>query len=225
MLKRLVHTHGIRVICLAENIDTSQNGWELIASIMAVMHEQYVKELGANVRRGQEGVVLAGHCVGDYCFGYTSEPIPGSETKRGGKHAKPQMRYVIHDENAEWVRRIFRWYVEDEQSLTWIAKELTRLGAPKDHRSSSPHWRASLVANLLRREKYVGVWPWGRNRNVRDPETGQVHQEFRDEEETARWTRQFDHLRVIDDRTFKAVQSRLDANVTANHDKRRRNGE
>lgn len=225
MLKRLVHKFDVRVICLSDNIDTNQNGWELLASIMAVMHEQYIKDLGANVLRGQEGTLLADSSVGDYCFGYSSEPIQGGDQVRRGKNAKPPMRYVIHEENANWVRQVFRWYVDEERSLTWIAKKLTKLGAPKDHRSTSPSWHASLVGKLLRREKYIGKWTWGKARNVRDPETGNIHQELRDDDEIKKWERNFEHLRIIDDDLFFGAQQRLDANVASNQEKRRKNGQ
>ena len=70
---------------------------------MALLHEKYIKELSENVFRGQEGAVLAGLCVGDYRFGYSSLPIPGSETNRKGRNAKPRMTYVIDDISAAWV--------------------------------------------------------------------------------------------------------------------------
>ena len=33
---------------------------------------------------------LAGFCVGDYCFGYKSEVVPGTEKGRRGRKAPPQ---------------------------------------------------------------------------------------------------------------------------------------
>ena len=54
--------------------------WELIAAIFGVQHEQFLENtLRSDVFRGQEGVVLDHLCVGDYCFGYSSEPVPGTE--------------------------------------------------------------------------------------------------------------------------------------------------
>ena len=51
----------------------------VLASIICVMAERFIKELSTSVFRGQEGAVLAGFSAGDYCFGYTSVPVPGSE--------------------------------------------------------------------------------------------------------------------------------------------------
>ena len=160
LLKRLVYVDGVRVISVTEGIDSDRDGWELMASILSVMHERYIKDLSDNVFRGQEGTVLAGLCVGDCCFGYRSEPIPGSDLERRDRHAKPRMRYCIDDETASWVKRIFHWFVVDQRSIRWITRELNRLSAPKDHRATTKNWRHQMVAELLKRKKYVGNWTW-----------------------------------------------------------------
>ncbi len=208
-LKRLVYAYKIRIISVSEGIDSARDNWEVIASIMSLLHERYVKELAENVRRGQEGTVLAGLCVGDYRFGYNSEPIPGSEATRRGKNAKPRMKYVIDDATSPWVVRIFHWFVKDRQSLRWIVRELNRRGAPKDHRSSTRDWHHQQVADLLANVKYVGIWPWGQMKNTRDPETGAIRQEPRSDEECEKWTRQLPHLRIIEDDIFEVAQQLL----------------
>ena len=94
-----------------------------MATIFSVLHERYIKELSENVFRGQEGAVLAGFCVGDYCFGYKSVPIAGSEQGRKGRHAKPRMAYAIDEETAPWVIRTFHWFTVEKRSVRWIARE------------------------------------------------------------------------------------------------------
>ena len=138
MLKRLVHVWGVRVITVMESIDTSRDGWELIASLISVMHERFIKDLGMSVHRGQEGVVLARHSVGDYRFGYKSVPIPGTETTQRGRPLRPDMAYAIDDETAAWVIRIFHWFVVERQTIRWIMRELNARNAPKDHRATTP---------------------------------------------------------------------------------------
>jgi hypothetical protein len=139
MLKKLVYVDKVRVISVTEGIDSDRDGWDMMATIFSVLHERYLKDLSENVFRGQEGTVLAGLCVDDYCFGYTSVPIPGSEQGRKGRHAKPRMTYVIDEATAPWVLRIFHWFVAEKRSLRWITRELNRLGAPKDHRATTKH--------------------------------------------------------------------------------------
>lgn len=49
--------------------------------------------------------------------------------------------------------RIFDWFTRERQSIRWIVKELNRLKAPKDHRSSMSEWEHGLVVEKLTNEK------------------------------------------------------------------------
>jgi DNA invertase Pin-like site-specific DNA recombinase len=212
LLKALVYNHGVRVISLTEGIDSRDTAWELIAHIMSIVHEQYLKDLAESVLRGQEGAVLANFSVGDYCFGYASVPIPGSEQGRRGRKAKPRKLYVVDPETATWVQRIFRWFVQERQSLRWIARELNRLQAPKDHRAVTRFWRHQYLPRLLSNRKYLGDWAWGRKKNLRDPLTGKIRQVERPAEKCESWVRHLPHLQLIDQETFDAAQRLLKAN-------------
>jgi predicted site-specific integrase-resolvase/transposase len=212
ILKRLVHTHGVRVISVTEGVDSEVGGWEVLATILSLVSERFLKELSVSVFRGQQGALAEGYSVGDWCFGYGSEPADGTESGRRGRNAKPRMKYIIDAEEASWVRRIFHWFVVERQSITWIVRQLNAENAPKDHRSSTKEWRHSLVTELLSRTKYVGVWIWGQNQNVRDPETGVIRQELRSDEETEAWVRHFPELAIIDLDLFTKAQELLEEN-------------
>jgi DNA invertase Pin-like site-specific DNA recombinase len=210
MLKELVYVHHVRVISVTEGIDSASGNWELLAIFRSWMHQEFLKALRSAVLRGQEEAVLHDHSVGDWCLGYGSEPIPGSEAARRGRHPRPRMRYVINEGHAAWVRRIFHWFVQERRPLGWIARELTRQGAPKDHRATTPGWHHAYVKKVLRNHKYNGLWPWGKKTNVRNPLTGQLWQEDRPVAETVPWERERPHLRIIDDATFFRAQALLD---------------
>lgn len=212
MLKELVYVHKVRVISTSEGVDSAQAGWELMAIFRSWMHGEFLAALRAAVLRGQEDAVLNDYSVGDWCLGYASEPVLGSMAGRRGRNAKPRKRVVVREDHARWVRQVFDWFVAERRSLVWIARELTRQGAPKDHRSTTPEWRPEYVAGLLRNRKYVGVWPWGVRTNVRNPLTGQVRQENRPPAEAARYERERPHLRLVDDDTFFKAQGLLDEN-------------
>ena len=62
--KKLVHVDRVRVVSVTEGIDSDRDGWDVLATILCVMHERYIKDLGANVFRGQEGAVLARRSTG-----------------------------------------------------------------------------------------------------------------------------------------------------------------
>jgi DNA invertase Pin-like site-specific DNA recombinase len=215
-VRELVYLLKVRVVSIDDGIDTATSDqWELLVAIFGIQNEQYLRSLAKFVFRGQEGVVLDGLCVGDYCLGVKSEPIPGSEKSRRGRNRKPQTKYIaVHDE-AAWVMLIFHWFVNDKRSLNWIAKELTRRGAPKDHRSTTKTWRHQQVADLLKNEKYIGLWPWGKMKNVRDPMTGKIRQVPRSPAETKKWLRHFPELQIIDNETFEKAQQRLRENAEA----------
>lgn len=219
ILKRLVYVYHVRVVSVTEGLDSSREGWETLAQILLMQHERYVKELGNNTFRGQEGIARDKErkfSIGDYCFGFTGVPVAGSEATRRGRHARPRMTYQIEPVAAGWVRRIFDWFVRERRSLRWITQELNRLGAPKDHRATTKLWHHTYLPRLLQNRKYIGIWPWGKMKNVRDPETGDVSQEPRPEDETQAWERHFPELRIIDDATFAAAE-RLLAENAARH--------
>lgn len=224
LLKKLVFKFKVRVISVSDGIDTNITNWELIAAIMSFFSEQFLRELKVSVLRGQEGIVLANLCVGDYCFGYRSEAIPGTENSRRGRNARPRKCYVIDESTSAWVERIFVWFVVDRRPIAEIARDLTRSGAPKDHRSTNPIWSAVNVRSILENEKYIGRWNWGTMKNVRDPETGKIHQELRDEDETENWKRLFPNLRLVSDELFETAQKLLRENAELYTKTRRENG-
>jgi hypothetical protein len=87
--------------------------------------------------------------------------------------------------------------------------------------------RAQLLADIgvvLTNRKYIGYWPWGENRNVRDPETGKISQEPRSDDECEKWLRPLPHLQLIDDETFDEAQQFLAENAEKNGARRRADG-
>jgi DNA invertase Pin-like site-specific DNA recombinase len=209
-LKKLVYKYKVRVVSLTEGIDSNNDNWFTLATILGLQHEQYLKTLGANVLRGLVGNLLNGHSVGDLAYGYGSVPIPRAETQRRGRNERPPKKYVIKENEATWVRKIFDWYVRERQPIRWIVRELNRLNAPRDKRSRGKKWGRSAVINLLRRTKYIGIWEWGVSRNHRDPETGDIYKELRDEEEWQKWVRHLPELKIIDEEVFVEAQRLLD---------------
>ena len=202
MLKTLVHIYRVRVISVSEGIDSAQDGWDLLATLLSVTHERFIKDLSANVLRGQEGTVLDGFSVGDYCFGFSSEAIPGSEGVRRGRHAKPRMRYTIDPGTSCWVIRIFEWFVVENRSLQWITRELNRLDAPKDHRATTKGWHHTYVSRLLANKKYaLGNGLGEKSRNVRNPLIlARFRRKIERKKKPKGWTQQLScKLRIVTD--------------------------
>ena len=81
------------------------------------------------------------------------------------------------------------------------------------------------MAGLLSNRKYIGWWPWGENKNVRDPMTRKVHQEKRSIAETEKWLRHFPDLQVIEDHIFAEAQEHLKENAEKHTNHRFANGQ
>jgi DNA invertase Pin-like site-specific DNA recombinase len=208
VLKDLVFNHNVRVVCFGEYLDTSYPGWEMVANNLSMLHELFLKHLSQNIRRGHEHAMRLGYALPDGPFGYAVEHAPGTERGKG-RGQKCRTIYVIKEPDAGWVRQIFHWFTVDRWSITRIAQELTRRGAPKDHRATTKKWRPDYVRRLLSNPRYIGQWPWGVLRNMRNPLDGTVTAEVRPESEWGRNTRDKPELRIIDDATWAAAQARL----------------
>ncbi|WP_397569995.1 recombinase family protein [Schlesneria sp. T3-172] len=213
LMRQLVDLHRIRVICVVENIDSDVNGWNTIASIFSLVHEEFLNILLENVRNGQIGTVEKGFSVGDWRFGYTSVPSPNGETIRRAGNEVARRIYQINEDQAYWVRQVFHWFVIEFRSIQWIVRKLNEQRVPKDHRSTTAKWSHQLVVNMLRCPKYVGIWPWGQRENIRDPATGRVTQVERAESKCEKWTRHRDDLQIIDNDLFIEAQEQLDENA------------
>jgi hypothetical protein len=229
ILKELVFKFGVRIVSIDDGIDTSNcPNWELLAAVLGIQNEQCLKNLSLQVFRGQEELILTGFALNDYCFGYGVEVIEGADVpKAGGREPRHRYRYVVDKGEAEWVIKIFRWFVVERQSIRWIVRELNRLCAPKDHRATTTTWRHQYLTGrhgLLKNRKYIGYWSWGRNKNVRDPTTGDIHQQERSPAEIEQWTRHFPDLQIIDSGTFEKAQELLAINAANSGRRRRQDG-
>jgi site-specific DNA recombinase len=220
-LKNLIQVHGVRFISVSEGIDSAQGNWELLAMIMGYTHQEYIKSLGSAVIRGQSHAHLNGYSTGTFPFGYKSVPKEGTEF---GRLKKLRKEIIPHEDHAQWVRKVFDWFVEDKMPIQQIAKELTRLSAPKDHRSTIKHWNHQSIALLLSNKYYIGHCAYGKKTNVRNPLTGKVRQKLRPVEESDKWITVREDLRIIDQETFDHTQEMLEENRSRYAKKRGKTG-
>jgi len=158
-------------------------------------------ELAANAhrsRRGLAGRVLAGHHAGGAPYGYRTRPVvAGKPGDPSGTGMVVGHEYVIHEPEAEVIRRVFRLYA-DGLSSREIAALLNAEGVPPP----GARWRnrtglrkrtwshGAIFGNppkglgLLNNEKYVGRLVRNRSTWPRDPERDgkQVRRELPPEE-------------------------------------------
>jgi len=209
IVKDLVFNHGIRVISISDGIDTNQPGWEMVLMVNAMVAQEKIKRLIEDVRRGLQNNAKDKYSNGDLCFGYTSVIAPGQENTSRSRKIRPKKVIIIDLVAADWVRRIFFWYVIESRSLYWIAKELNRVNAPRDHRaSSSKGWTITCVVHVLENSKVIGLWPYGKRKNKCNPLTGDVSVIFRQEGDPDYYISERPELRIIDDELFYKAQKK-----------------
>ncbi|NNV02526.1 MULTISPECIES: recombinase family protein [Bacillales] len=120
---------------------------------------------------------------------------------------------VINEEEAEFVRKMYHWYVYDHYTLREIGERLYSLGAvPK--RGESRNWSASSIRRVLTSEVYIGRFYYNRRetRKIRGEKTKNGNPKktvtFRDEND---WIL-VEVPPIIDPQVFALAQSRREKN-------------
>ncbi len=158
---------GVRLIGIADGIDTLGNGGDLLYGVKSILSEQYLKDLGDKTSRGLRDRAQVGRVTGGLPYGYSSAPAPDGQ----GKVA------VIVATRAAIVDRIFRMRAAG-RSYRDIAKTLNHEGVEpprgrqKDSRKRRDGWAISGVRSMLQNSKYAGRWTFGARSWKKSPTTG-----------------------------------------------------
>jgi site-specific DNA recombinase len=130
---------GVRIVTVATGeLDFSDLGGWLAASVAQHGKAQYLRDLSRNVLRGRVAKARQGKWQGNRApYGY--------QIVNGGDLA------IATDGTAEVVKRIFDAYAETDSSLCDIANDLNVEGIPSP---SGRKWNQSSVGTILRRECY-----------------------------------------------------------------------
>lgn len=158
---------------------------------------QMQREEGAKkIKRGMMGVVRSGRNAGGKAYGY--RPVTGKVGE-----------LEIVEEEATVIRRIFDMYAGGVSPRT-IAGALNAEGVPAPR---GKQWNASTINGngqrgngILRNPIYAGKIVWNRVRMMKDPSTGRRVSRINDAE--SHEETEADHLRIVDDGLFGAVQIR-----------------
>jgi site-specific DNA recombinase len=159
---------GVSVVSVTQGIDSSQGNARPLIAMHGIMDEQYLIDLAKKVHRGQEGRALNGYTTGGRVFGYSNVPI--EDPARTGKYGRPAVlgvKLVINAGQAAVVNRIFTMYAEGiGQGSIAIQLNAAGVAGPKGP------WSRYTIHEMLRNERYRGVFVWGRTAKARNPETG-----------------------------------------------------
>jgi site-specific DNA recombinase len=201
--------HGVFIYAVAQRLDCREKTSRPLLTLHGMMDEQFLVSLGEKVHRGQEGRALNGFQPGGKCYGYRNVPIE-DPTRSGkyGRFAVSGVKLEILGEEADVVRRIFQMYA-DGTSQAAIAKTLNveNVPAPNPPRTRLERsWCVSSIFEMLRNERYRGVFVWNRTKKERNPETGRKTSRPRPESE---WKRiDVPEWRIVSDELWERAQAR-----------------
>ncbi|MFI5297403.1 MAG: recombinase family protein [Polyangiales bacterium] len=202
-LWKLCAYHNVRMICVADGIDSARDGSRMHYRMKSLIADEYLVDLGAKTMRGLEGAALRGYSTGGLPFGYASRAVvdPAQREPLG-------FEILIDAGKAEIVRRIFNGYV-DGMSFLAIATKLNSDGivSPRaSTRRKSRGWCDTTVKEMLANAAYVGDWAFGRKKWKKLPGTNKRRWRAQAEDQVKKLDRP--HLRIIDAELWEAVQAR-----------------
>lgn len=191
----------IRLISVADGIDTSDEQATLAVQMRGIFNELMLRDLRAKTLRGQLGQKARGFFVGEHTYGFKS--IAAGETRMGKNGPRPEgYKMQIDPREAAIVLRIFEEYAAG-RSLNLIAATLNEENVV-GRQKSKKGWVPSMISRILRREKYIGRWTWNKNEAKKDPKSKRRRPKLKPESE---WIVTVDEaLRIVPQELWDRVQ-------------------
>jgi DNA invertase Pin-like site-specific DNA recombinase len=189
-----------RCVFVNQGIDTAQSEhWKLVLQAVTIQDEMQTTLYNGNIRAAHIGQLQQGMVFGSLPYGYRGEPIPDTITTKG----KAKKQIIVDDEQAEWVRTVFRWFTEDRKTIPQIVSDLNRLCIPAPKRSRTGRWTRLIVKKMLENERYRGRWRYGETEACWMDKQDYSRQLPRD---NPLETVVFEELRIIDDASWYEAQ-------------------
>lgn len=211
---------GKRIVFVSQDLDTAKDDrWRYLIPFLALMDEIRLQSGTASIQAAHKGMNAEGLVWGSRTFGYKGKEIAGRKTNQG----KARRRWVKDDVEANWVQKIFKWFVEDAVPIAQIVVRLNSQDAPLPPKCKSGRWQRLAVMGVLSNTRYRGVWPYGVKENVWQNKAEYNRQVERDEPLDIRID---EGLRIIDDAMWFAAQNQLEVErQRQSHRARRGTGE
>lgn len=220
-LKR-VEYWGITLFSVTEGVRTSDKSAKFMIGVKSLMNEEFLVDLGRKTRRGQTGQIHRGYIASSLGYGYRTEKVGELRYDNNGRARAVGSKGVVDHEEAEIIRRVFQEYASGK-SIAAIVKDLNAEDIPT-HSGNKPRnkrrniqsstrntksfsWNTSTVSRILKNEKYIGHYVWGKNKYVRNPETQKKEKAPLPENQ---WLRaEMEELRIVDQDLWDKVQKRI----------------
>lgn len=200
---KLFHFHRIRIIAVADGIDTNNEGFKLQIGLKALINEEFIDALSKKTYRGMEGRAIEGKHCGGRTYGYDVVSL--------GEDAGSVLK--INPEHAKWVQQIFEWYA-DGYSPRWIAATLNDMGVPSPRKGkkvpgkwcqNAIYGHVKRATGMLNCETYIGRVIWNKRKWLKTPDGKRVP---RNNPESAWKVQDRPDLRIIDDILWHRVKNR-----------------
>ena len=151
--------HGIRFIAIANNVDSSDQNSNEFAPFLNIMNEWYLRDLSRKQRtairiKGESGKPTSNIAI----YGYKKDP-------------KDKFHWLIDEEAAEVVRRIFRMNAEGigpyeiarilykdkvETPAVYLGKKGIGFWKSKEDFPNPYNWSGYMVGQILSKPEYIG---------------------------------------------------------------------
>lgn len=79
----------------------------------------------------------------------------------------------VVEEEAKYVKLIFKWFAEDKLTVGEIARRLTAMGVPT-RTGKSKEWNKATIYDIIKNDSYRGKIRWQHRRVVKEFEEGQI---------------------------------------------------
>jgi len=199
---------GIEIFFAQEPLDTSEEG-KLIAYVRGYASKLEAVRIRDRSRRGLRARAERGLIVGGYHrYGYRY--LPGKGPGQGIR--------VVNEREAEVIRQIFKWALEERLTAHAITIRLQELGTPTPRGGN--RWYVSTVNRILRCREYIGqtytfrtkgVEPTYRRKKAKDVRRKRTARNLRPSEEWVALPGASPP--IISEQVFMAVQHQLRQNA------------
>lgn len=172
-LHKLLKFNNIELISVCDGISSEQPNSMINFTFKGMANQMASEDLAHRTKRGQEIRVLDGFSSGDVCYGYNS--IPTRTRPKGGIEIPSHYKLEVNLEEAAVVRMIFELRIKG-LGFSSMAKLLNKRNIPSPRRGRARtgrvcNWSLTTVRKILTREKYIGIWEWGKTTRILNPDT------------------------------------------------------
>lgn len=210
-LEKIFPEKGVRFIAITDNIDTLNDDGGVIVPFKNVLNEIYAKDTSKKIQDNFFTMQKNGQfCGSKVPYGY----VRSEENKHN---------FIVDEEAAAVIRKVFAMYVEEGETLIGIAKKLEREEIPcparyayeknymKTKESRNAKWTMASVSKIVRNRTYLGDMVQNKYSSLflETGEKGSFRAEKREDWIIVVGT----HEAIIDEATYVKALDRLAQNI------------